>query len=122
LYGSASLASVIDLGTSAAVTIYGASSGNGTAASGMGAGNLNGDAFADLAIGVDFADGPGGARSGAGEVDVIYGSASPAATVDLKITAPSVRIYGANAGDRLGEGLALGSLNSDALEDLIIGA
>ena len=130
VYGSASLPSTIALGTSANVTIYGASSGNGTAAAGLATGNLNNDAFIDLAIGVDFADGPGATRSGAGEVDVIFGSASLPAVIDLKTTAPSVRIYGSDPGDRLGEGLAVGSLNGAdvygsgqvTMDDLIIGA
>ncbi|HEX4823166.1 MAG TPA: thrombospondin type 3 repeat-containing protein [Candidatus Polarisedimenticolaceae bacterium] len=130
VFGSASLPATIALGTSANVTIYGASSGNGTAAEGLVAGNLNGDAYADVAIGINFADGPSGTRSGAGEVDLIYGAASPPAVIDLKTTAPSVRIYGSDAGDRLGEGLAVGSLNGSestsggtiTMDDLVIGA
>ena len=132
LYGSTSLASSLALGTAANVIVYGASAGNGTATGGLVAGNLNGDAFADLAIGVNFADGPGGTRSGAGEVDVLFGSGSLPAVWDLKTTAPSVRIYGANAGDRLGEEMTLGSLNGAdeyfpgpvqvTMSDLIFGA
>jgi hypothetical protein len=132
VYGSASLPSAIDLSISSAVIIYGASSGNGTGAAGLAAANLNGDAFADLAIGVNLADGPGGTRSGAGEVDLIYGSASLPPVIDLKTFTPSVRIYGANAGDRFGEAIAIGSLNGAdsynsgsvqiTMDDLIIGA
>jgi hypothetical protein len=130
VFGSASLPATIALATASNVILYGASSGNGTAAVGLVAGNLNGDAYHDVAIGVDFADGPGGARSGAGEVDVLYGSAAWPATIDLKTTAPNVRIYGSDAGDRLGEGLALGSLNGAddygggpiTMDDLVIGA
>ncbi len=134
VYGSASLPATIALGSAANLTVYGASFGNGTATGGLVAGKLNGDAYADLAIGVNFADGPGGARSGAGEVDVIFGSGSLPSTIDLKTAAPSLRIYGSDAGDRLGEGLAIGSVNGAdtyfdgqgnvlvTMDDLIIGA
>ena len=132
VYGSAALPATLELLTGTNVVIYGASAGNGTATGGLVAGNLNGDAFADIAVGINFADGPGGTRSGAGEVDILFGSASLPATHDLKTTAPSVRIYGSNAGDRLGEEIALGSLNDAdeyfpgpvlvTMSDLIIGA
>ena len=134
LYGSASFPATIDLGTSANVTIYSALSGNGTGGAGLVAGNLDGDAYADIAIGINFSDGPGGSRSSAGEVDVILGGASLPSVIDLLTTAPSVRIYGNQAGDRFGEQMAVGSLNSYntyigpsgpvqiTMDDLIIGA
>ena len=89
-----------------------------------GAGDLNGDGFADLVIGAQFAD-PGG-RQDAGSVYVVFGKASGfAASVNL--SAPDgvnvSRLDGAAAGDRLGSDVgSAGDFNGDGVADLIIGA
>ncbi len=133
--GSTSPARVVDLLDHAPVTIYGADAYDDAGCS-LAIGNLNGDAYADLAIGSDYADGPSPqSRSAAGEVALVYGRATFPATLDLR-TEASVVFYGAQAGDQFGFALAASNLNgqdvywdpgqgqnvSVSLDDLIVGA
>jgi hypothetical protein len=83
------------------------------------AGDVNGDGASDLVIGTPNL-GPGGY---AGIVDVISGSPElrKGVTISLSQTPPVATILGA-AGDGLGRVLAIGDINSDGIEDIIIGA
>lgn len=71
--------SSLDLATIAAgnggFVIHGAPAGD-LAATASGAGDIDGDGFDDLLIGAPYADGPAGARSNAGDIYVIFGSAT----------------------------------------------
>lgn len=88
------------------------------------AGNFNGDAWADLAIGAPFAD-PGGV-DGAGAVNVIYGSAG-----GLNAFVPRTSQYGhqnnidfigvKQPGDFFGYHLAVGDFDGNGISDLVIG-
>ena len=84
-------------------------------------GNLNGDAFADLIVGVP--DEGIGARSDAGAVNVIYGSAGG-------LDAAGSQFWHQNsagieedpeASDRFGVALATGDLNNNGADDLAVG-
>ena len=78
-----------------------------------GAGDLNGDGFSDVIVGI-----PGNSAGGysAGAAYVYFGGPSMNAT-------PDVRIYGAAAGDQLGTSVAsAGDVNKDGFSDVIVGA
>ncbi len=134
VFGSAALPATIALATDASLRVFGADRFDG-AGQALAFGNLNGDGFDDLAIASELADGPDGTRTTAGEVAVLFGQASPPATLDLRIDADLI-VYGAEAGDSLGFALALGNVNGEdeyfdgglgdfvrvELDDLILGA
>jgi hypothetical protein len=80
-------------------------------------GDFNGDGFSDLAIGVP------GENSGAGAVQILYGSAAG-------LTATGSRLWSQNSvgvadtaepGDGFGSALAVGDLNGDGRADLAVG-
>lgn len=88
------------------------------------AGDVNGDGFDDLVVGVPLAS-PGD-RSSAGSAFVIFGKASAfSSTVALSdlSAVDGFRIDGEAAEDALGFGVSnAGDLNGDGLDDLIMGA
>ena len=126
IFGSTSLPATIDLNTSGEdVTIYGATEYDDLTRHGaVAVGDINGDGLDDLILGTFVADGPSDARYAAGEAYVILGSSSPPATIDLNTSGENVTIYGATAGDQLTKGgaLAVGDVNGDGFDDLILGA
>src|SRR5262249_39095834 len=95
---------------------------NDEAGLGLAAGDLNGDGIPDLVIGAPFANGPGNARSAAGEVYIFFGRAAWLTPYDLATRTPDVTIYGVDPGDNLGGGVAIGDFNGDGKKDLAISA
>ncbi|MEL6379914.1 MAG: choice-of-anchor Q domain-containing protein [Pseudomonadota bacterium] len=88
------------------------------------AGDLNGDGFDDLLIGVSRGDPTG--RNDAGETYVIFGSdAGFGSTLDLRNIdgTNGFIIDGAASGDRSGSAIsAAGDVNGDGIDDILIGA
>ena len=87
------------------------------------AGDVNGDGIRDIIIGAYQADALG--RVDAGEVYVVFGSASLAnqTSIDLSGTPSDVlRIFGTAPEDGFGYSVATGRVNGDAYDDIIIGA
>ncbi|MEW5807678.1 MAG: thrombospondin type 3 repeat-containing protein, partial [Acidobacteriota bacterium] len=108
------------------VVIYGIDAGD-NAGRALGCGDVNGDGTDDLVISAPFGDGDSNSRSGCGEVYVIYGRGTIGGVIDLKnvdpaITNADVTIYGKDDDDSLGRGLAIGDVNNDGTDDIVIGA
>lgn len=86
------------------------------------AGDVNADGTSDLVIGTPNFWRPGSTGI-AGIVDVIAGSPElkKGITISLSQTPPVASILGA-AGDGLGRVLAIGDINSDGIDDIVVGA
>ncbi|MFM9969185.1 MAG: putative Ig domain-containing protein, partial [Burkholderiales bacterium] len=123
----------IDLSTIGPATIGGAGAGgfliNGQAPTDLsggsvaGAGDVNGDGFADLIVGAYFSDPASGAN--AGRSYVVFGRATTTATNLSAIAAGTggFVINGQGASDYSGFSVAgAGDINGDGLADLIVGA
>jgi len=99
--------------TQPALTLTGDKPGDRFGASLTTCGDINGDGFADFAIGADKAD-DGGAD--AGKVYIYYGGKELDATADVTLT-------GERANDWFGTAIAGGhDLNGDQIPDLVVGA
>jgi hypothetical protein len=85
-------------------------------------GDFDGDGLGDMLLGAVSADGPGNGRDLAGEAYLILSGVSPPATVDTLEGAEALRIYGADAVDRLGRSVAAGDINGDGRSDLLLAA
>lgn len=111
-----------DLDGSNGFVINGVGSGDQSGRSVSGAGDINGDGFNDLIIGARYAD-PNGNDSG--ESYVVFGSGSPAASLDLSTLngTNGFRIAGLSLNDRSGFSVSgAGDVNNDTFDDVIIGA
>lgn len=88
--------------------------------------DVNGDGFADVAIGAQNYDGLAGDRRNAGGVFIYFGRPDNPRTVDLADLPASATaltaIVGAEPGDRLGIWVTAGDVDGDDTVDLILGA
>jgi hypothetical protein len=85
----------------------------------LAAGDFNGDGRNDLAVSASWADAAG--RADSGVVYLFRGAGAEFPSVDLATQAASVTIWGAGAGNRCGSAVALGDLDGDGRDELIIG-
>ena len=103
------------------VTIFGASAGDFLSFA-AGAGDVNGDGFADILLGAPLADGPDDQRPDAGEAYVIFGGRALPPTLDLAQGQQNLTVFGAGPDDRLGAALATGDTNGDGFADILLGS
>ncbi len=102
-----------DADATADLTLTGAAAGDNFGMAMAGAGDVNGDGFADIVVGAWLND-AGGAD--AGRAYVYYGGLTPDSTPDLTLT-------GAAAGDNFGDSVAgLGDVNGDGFDDFAVAA
>jgi hypothetical protein len=121
IFGSADDLGTVDLATSAQdVTILGAEPGDhlGTR---LATGDFNDDGFDDAVIASRWGDGPAGTRADAGDVYVIFGSAAMGGVIDTASAQQDVTVYGADVGDHLPSSVAVGDVNHDGTDDLLLG-
>ncbi len=83
-------------------------------------GDFNDDGIGDVLVGARQADGPSDSRGNAGDAYIILGPRT--GTIDLFDEPADVTIYGADQNDQLGFSLAVGNVNGDQYDDIILGA
>ncbi|MCI0588803.1 MAG: hypothetical protein L0323_18420 [Planctomycetes bacterium] len=110
------------------ITLYGAAGGvagghGDTAGCELATGDVDGDGIQDLVICSQNSNGPGGTRSDAGAVYVMFGTPGIAGNIDLASPPAFVTtIHGAETEDRLGIWARAGDVTGDGIEDLLLGA
>ena len=110
-------AGTFDLATDSDITVNGIDVDDHSAA-GVASGDVNDDGVDDLVIGAPIGD-PGG-RTKAGETYVLFGPLA-AGTFELSSGA-DITVNGVDGGDASGIGVAVGDIDDDGSEDLVIGA
>ncbi|NQV23046.1 MAG: FG-GAP repeat protein, partial [Rhodopirellula sp.] len=132
VYGGVSIPAMINLNAldGRGVTIFGADAGDEFGREVGGAGDFNGDGYADIVVGARRADGKDNLLPVAGETYVIYGAMDLPASIDTReLGNRGTIIYGAEGGtEPLFGGQSgfsvdgAGDFNGDGIGDIVIGA
>jgi hypothetical protein len=111
----------INLGTGANLTIYGAEAGDQLGFS-LAVGEVNGSGPKEIIISAPGADGPNNSRDGAGEVYIVFGSPqlTSSRTKDLSQSPADTMIIGAQATNQIGFTVAIGDVDRDQRNDVIL--
>jgi len=81
--------------------------------------DMNGDGVADMVIGGPQMDSNG---ANAGSVFIFFGSDQPGALIDMTSDDADIVLTGEAAGDHFGLALAVGDVDGDGQDDLVVGA
>jgi hypothetical protein len=120
--GGPALAPTLDLAQDTpALTVFGAGPDD-RLGSAIASGNTDGDDFADILLGSFLADGPDDGRYQAGEAYLLFGSPSLTGERDLAQGQYDLALLAEDADDQLGHHLAMGDLDGDQRDDLIVSA
>jgi hypothetical protein len=84
-------------------------------------GDFDGDGLADVAMAASLGDGPGNIRPDCGDVYIYYGRPRASWAGINSVSQRDVIVYGADAGDNSGISLAVGDIDADGIDELIIG-
>lgn len=119
VFGGPSRSGTVDIAAGEQdITVYGAAASD-RLGEGVAAGDVNGDGLDDLVLPAPFAVSAAGQRD-AGRTYVIY---SPAAsTIDLATESAAAVVYGVDDGDQLGHVPAVGDVDGDGIEDILLTA
>jgi len=120
IFGASTLPSIIDLAVDSADVIISGGGADFRLGAAVAAGDINGDGKDDLVAAAPQADFPNGANGG--EVYVFLGAASWAPRIDLAESAADVTIQAEHADDHLGTALAVGDVNGDSYDEILMGA
>jgi hypothetical protein len=118
-----------NLDGTAGVTFFGVDSNDHSGSAVSGAGDVNGDGFADLIIGAYNSNGELNSRSLSGESYLVFGKANWSSTSQLTLNTTTlngttgVTLFGSDQNDASGRAVSsAGDVNGDGFGDLLIGA
>jgi hypothetical protein len=121
VYGSDSLARVLDIGEGDQdVTVFGADQ-NDTLGFNVGVAEVTGDDIADLLVSARGGDGEGNGTGEAGELHIFPGGDLPE-TIDLLSYPEDIYLYGGDSAGFLGNALGAADFDGDAANELFVGA
>lgn len=122
IFGSLTLKPTIDIALEEQdLTFSGAEEGDRFGAD-LAVGDANGDGIDDILLGAFLADGPENARYQGGEAYLIFGGSSLSGARDMARGQYDLALIAADGDDQLGNRLAMGDLNGDGIDDLVMAA